>query len=161
MEPEGALHGDRAVFSAMERRRRAAFSKCYAGKPHYGLCGTDVSPYWPCWAPCTDGAIRLIRAAVYLAFGGLIYALGASTPVHKLLYTALPMLDKARNPVRGLFLVAFAVSWLAAFGTQAFLAGESRVRRAALPVILVLAGALVLVHSSGLLIEMYPILPSH
>jgi hypothetical protein len=102
-----------------------------------------------------------VRAAVYLAFGGLIYALGASTPVHKLLYTALPMLDKARNPVRGLFLVAFAVSWLAAFGTQAFLAGESRVRRAALPVILVLAGALVLVHSSGLLIEMYPMLPSH
>lgn len=61
-----------------------------------------------------------VRTASYIGLGGLVYALGASTPIHKLLYLALPMLDKARNPVRGLSLVTLAVSLLAAFGFEVF-----------------------------------------
>ena len=102
-----------------------------------------------------------VRTASYLGLGGLAYALGASTPIHRVLYTLLPMLDKARLPVRGLFLVTFAVSLLAAFGAQAFLTEGTRRRRLALAVLVGVAAVFVLARASGLLSEMDPAAPSH
>jgi hypothetical protein len=67
-----------------------------------------------------------LTATVGLA--GLVYSLGVHTPVHHLLYQLLPMLDKARNPFRGMFLVTFAMSVLAAFGANRLLAHLPRFR---------------------------------
>ena len=74
---------------------------------------------------------RSVRIASYLGLGAALYAMGATTPVHKFLYTVLPMLDMARHPVRGLFLVTFAVSLLAASGAEWLLSTPTaRSRRA-------------------------------
>jgi hypothetical protein len=59
-----------------------------------------------------------VRFAALLALGGMVYVLGANTPLHRLLYEALPMLDKARSPSRGAFLATFALTFLAAHGAD-------------------------------------------
>lgn len=66
----------------------------------------------------TDRAVRFAAAA---GIAGWVYVLGANTPLHRLLYEVLPGMDKARVPVRGLFLVNFAVCLMAGFGVEALL----------------------------------------
>jgi hypothetical protein len=58
---------------------------------------------------------RLRWAAAVAAFG-LLYALGAATPLHGLLYSLVPTLEKARVPARALHLVGFGLAILAAHG---------------------------------------------
>lgn len=65
---------------------------------------------------------RALRYILLLAIIGLLFALGANTPFHWLLYKSLPLLDKARTPVRCLYLVTFALSIAAAFGVHALIA---------------------------------------
>ncbi|MGO4883126.1 MAG: hypothetical protein ACLP59_20225 [Bryobacteraceae bacterium] len=104
---------------------------------------------------------RSVRIASYLGLGAALYAMGATTPVHKFLYTVLPMLDMARHPVRGLFLVTFAVSLLAASGAEWLLSTPTaRSRRLALGVIALVGALLVLVRHFALVPEMYPAIPS-
>jgi hypothetical protein len=61
----------------------------------------------------TESHVRKLAA---IGIFGLLYALGDHTPFHRALYELLPMLDKARAPERGLYLVGFTVSALAAVG---------------------------------------------
>jgi hypothetical protein len=68
---------------------------------------------WGAWTTWHHAATRGFALAAGLS---LLYALGANTPRHRLLYDLLPALDKARTPVRGLFIFAFAISGLAAIG---------------------------------------------
>jgi hypothetical protein len=58
--------------------------------------------------------VRLGILGVY----ALLYPLGAHTPFHRILYETLPMMDKARSPDRGLYLIGFVLSALAAFGSD-------------------------------------------
>jgi hypothetical protein len=67
------------------------------------------------WCCRRNRAAQMLAA---LAGCALLYALGSHTPFHRVLYEALPMLDKARAPMRGLFLAGFAVSGLAAVGAD-------------------------------------------
>jgi hypothetical protein len=104
-----------------------------------------------------DSAFRI---AVFAGAGGLVYALGAFTPIHRILYTLLPMLDKARNPIRGLYLVCFALSFMAAFGADSFLSERGRARRAAVAIVAGVTVVFLAIRLSGLGTEMYPALPS-
>ena len=61
---------------------------------------------------------RRVRMLGFLALGSLLYALGAHTPIHRLVYEFLPLADKARSPGRGIFLAGFALSALAAVGAD-------------------------------------------
>lgn len=56
------------------------------------------------------------RWAMAAAAFGLLYALGAGTPVHGLLYALVPALEKARVPARALHLAGFGLAILAAYG---------------------------------------------
>lgn len=101
------------------------------------------------------------RIVAFAGAGGLVYALGAFTPIHRILYTVLPMLDKARNPVRGLFLVCFALSFMAAFGADWLLSGRQRSWRPALAIVAGVTAIFLAISFLGLQAEMYPALPSH
>ncbi len=62
-----------------------------------------------------------LRYIAILTVVGLLLALGGNTPFHWLFYKVLPMLDKARTPVRCLYLATFALSIAAAFGAHALI----------------------------------------
>lgn len=68
---------------------------------------------------------RAVRWMTALAVVGLIYALGALTPLHGLLFSFAPMLNKARIPVRAIHLANFALAVLAAYGLDCLLARGS------------------------------------
>lgn len=79
-----------------------------------------------------------------LALFGLLYALGPLTPVHRLLYAAVPMLDKARAPVRALYLCNLGMAVLAAFGLDQLAAGRASHWERRLAWLLATLGGLVL-----------------
>jgi len=89
------------------------------------------------------------RIAALLGLGGLAYALGGHTPMHRLLYEFAPMIEKARNPVRGLFLVSLALNLLAAFGANELLTARPHRRRAAAVLVLAVIAIFALVHCLG------------
>ena len=76
-----------------------------------------------------------MRYVAWIGAGALVYSLGGNTPVHRVAYAVLPMMDKARTPVRGMFLVGLALAVLAACGADALF--ERRIsRRVAVPVLI-------------------------
>jgi hypothetical protein len=81
-----------------------------------------------CWS---DPRVRWLAV---LAAAAAVYALGALTPFHGVVYALVPLFNKARIPVRGLHLFHFSVAMLAAFGIDALLNRRESVwvRRSAL-----------------------------
>jgi hypothetical protein len=67
---------------------------------------------------------RRARILAVLAALGALYALGAFTPLHGILYAFSPQLAKARIPSRALHLCGFALAPLAALGAHALLTRE-------------------------------------
>ncbi len=74
---------------------------------------------------------------------GLLFALGAATPLHRLAYAVVPMIGRFRAPAMMLGPVTFAVAMLAGFGWQA-IADSREGGELPWPRILVGAGVLVL-----------------
>jgi hypothetical protein len=70
-----------------------------------------------------------IRWMTALAAAALVFSAGAATPVHGLLYSWVPLLGKARIPVRAIHLLNFAVVVLAAYGFDTALARRERLWR--------------------------------
>jgi len=106
---------------------------------------------------------RQNRPVLYVALlgaGGLVYSLGGNTPLHWLGYAVLPMMDKARTPVRGMFLVGLALAVLAACGADALLNHRFSLRVTA-PVVVAAAAFFAVLHWSAWLQPMYPAVPSH
>jgi hypothetical protein len=103
---------------------------------------------------------RPVRYVALLGAGGLVYSLGGNTPLHHLAYTLLPMLDKARTPVRGMFLVDLALAVLAACGVDVLLERRFSLRFAA-PLLMVIAALFSVLHWSTWLVPMYPSVPTH
>lgn len=73
---------------------------------------------------------RLLTA---VAAGALVFSLAQHTPFHGLLYSVVPLVDKARSPSMAIMVFGFAMALLAAFGLDAVLrdARHDWVRRAA------------------------------
>lgn len=61
---------------------------------------------------------RRVRWAFALFLFSIIYALGALTPFHGVLYALLPGFDKARIPSRAIALASLGLATLAAFGLE-------------------------------------------
>jgi hypothetical protein len=57
-----------------------------------------------------------VRWIAILFLIALAYALGANFPFHGILYSIMPMLGKARTPIRAIFFCTMALALLAAFG---------------------------------------------
>lgn len=60
----------------------------------------------------------VVRIALALGGGALLFALGANTPFHRLVYDYLPLMEKARHPIRAIAILGFSVSVLAAYGSH-------------------------------------------
>lgn len=74
------------------------------------------------YALATRWRFPVVRWMAALAAVAVVFALGASTPLHGLLYSFAPLLGKARIPVRSIHLYNFALVTLAAYGVDAVLA---------------------------------------
>lgn len=103
---------------------------------------------------------RPFRYVALLGAGGLVHSLGANTPLHRLAYAVLPMLDKARTPVRGMFLAGLALAVLAACGADVLLERRCSLRFAA-PALIVVGALFATLHWAGWLVPMYPWTPTH
>lgn len=57
-----------------------------------------------------------VRVALGCAVGGFLFALGGDTPVHGVLYSLLPVLEKARNPAMAIVVYGVGMAALAAAG---------------------------------------------
>jgi hypothetical protein len=103
---------------------------------------------------------RPVRYVALLGAAGLLYSLGGNTPLHRLAYAVLPMLDKARTPVRGMFLVGLALAVLAACGADVLLERRLSLRFAA-PLLIAVGALFAALHWTGWLTPMYPAVPTH
>ena len=95
----------------------------------------------------------------FLTLGSIIYALGANTPLHRLAYAFLPLMEKARSPGRGIFLAGFALSALAAVGADLVIRGL--IPRKAILIPAAAALAMLVVYWSGRVPEMEFPIQSH
>ena len=99
---------------------------------------------------------RRVRMLGFLALGSVLYALGANTPLHWLVYKFLPLVEKARSPGRGIFLAGFALSALAAVGADLIIRGLVPRRAILIPAVAVVA--MLVMYWSGRVPEMeFPI----
>jgi len=99
---------------------------------------------------------RRVRMLGFLALGSLLYALGAHTPLHRLIYEFFPLADKARSPGRGIFLAGFALSALAASGADLVI--RSLIPRRGIWIPTAVAAMVLVVYWSGRMPEMeFPI----
>ncbi|MGA2181531.1 MAG: YfhO family protein [Bryobacteraceae bacterium] len=103
---------------------------------------------------------RPLRYVALLGAGGLLYSLGANTPLHRLAYAVLPMVDKARTPVRGMFLVGLALAVLAACGADVLLERRFSLRFA-VPLVIVVGALFAVLRWTAWLTPMYPTVPTH
>lgn len=106
------------------------------------IFGRGASHFWAPWARVEAGyvgAVTLLLAGLapfrrgrlplfllLLAGFGLLVALGANTPVHRLLYTLVPGFAQLRVPARFILLTDFALAVLAGLGLHHLAAGNGR-----------------------------------
>ena len=84
-----------------------------------------------CWR------LRTTKALVFLALGGLFYSMAGYSVFHGLIYSLLPLADKARNASYAMILFHLPVAALAGLGLEHWLQNDDatwprRLRRAAL-----------------------------
>ena len=60
-----------------------------------------------------------VRLFAAVALGGLLLALGADSPVHRIAYLLIPMVEKARYPAMAVVISQVGIAVLAAFGLEA------------------------------------------
>ncbi len=61
------------------------------------------------------------RVAAFLAIGGVLFALGSSDILHGILYSLVPMVEKARSPTMATVVADIGFAMLAAFGLERLL----------------------------------------
>ena len=112
-----------------------ADSSPFLGMIAVTLAAFGAAAYW------SHAPVRWLTLAGAAA---TVYALGAATPFHGMLYAVAPLLGKARLPVRAVHLTGFAIAMLAAYGGDAIFEAVPWIRRAAL-IVASIAGAFALV----------------
>jgi hypothetical protein len=123
----------------------------------FGLVMTEFSPFpdtslYVGWIAAALAAAGVAagwgqlagRWAVAMAALTLAYSLGAFTPLNGLFYALLPMINKARVPIRGVALFNLALALLACYGLEAILRNALARRTRYVWMFLAAAGALVL-----------------
>jgi len=74
---------------------------------------------------------RRVRLLAVVALGALLLALGVDTPLHRIAYTLIPMVDKARYPAMTIVISQAAIAALAALGLDAAFRASARQMRSA------------------------------
>ncbi len=96
---------------------------------------------------------RVVRWTGALAGASLVYAMGEFTPLHGVLANIVPMLDKARLPVRAIHLTNFSLALLAAYGVDRLLRGHATRWSLRITKALAVAGAAILAGVLGWQVE--------
>jgi hypothetical protein len=124
MPPEELLNGLWPAFSGMLESYwgRNAF------KLHSEYVGVVVLLLASC-APALRQKRRWSWFFAFLAAYGILFALGGYTPFYRIPYVLLPGIKLTRAPSTIFFLTSFSIAALAAFGTQALLAGEAGLKK--------------------------------
>lgn len=86
-----------------------------------------------------------VRWLVYLGLGGIVFALGAHSAVHGVLYALLPAIEKARVPAVAMVLANAAIAALAGFGIDALVRTKDPQKRLALWLVAGAAAAMIFV----------------
>jgi hypothetical protein len=90
---------------------------------------------------------RTVRLFGVVALGGLLLALGKDTPVHRLAYDWIPLVEKARYPAMAVVLCQAGIAVLAALGLEAWFRAKHRaVALCLLPVFAACVGAVYYRH---------------
>ncbi len=76
---------------------------------------------------CSAWRQPLVRWFAALAAAATLYALGDFTPIHGILYGLVPMLNKARVPLRAVHLLNFALAVIASYGVDRLLDTRDRI----------------------------------
>ncbi len=79
----------------------------YVGLIILSLAILGIAVWW------SDGRVRILAV---LAMAGLLFSLGYQNVLHGVLYSALPLVEKARTPAMAAFLFNFGAAILAAYG---------------------------------------------
>jgi hypothetical protein len=148
----------------------ARYSLPWSGLAEFFAPGGAPEDHWTAFAGITVIVLaivalvyrwsdRRVRMLGFLTLGSVLYALGANTPLHRLVYEFLPLAEKARSPGRGIFLAGFALSALAAVGADLVIRGLISRRAIVIPAIAALA--MVGVYWSGRVPEMEFPIQSH
>ena len=88
-----------------------------------------------------------VRLFAMVALGGLLLALGSATPVHRIVYELIPMVEKARYPAFAVVICQAGLAVLAALGLEAWRqGGRSRTVLCCLPCFAVAAAAAYQTH---------------
>lgn len=88
----------------------------FAGVLAIALAGLALTCWWK---------IREVRILFAVGVGGLFLALAKNDVFHGMLYSILPLFDKARSPGTAIYLFHFATAVLLAFGLDAMLLPEN------------------------------------
>jgi hypothetical protein len=114
--------------------------------PYVGIAATALALL----AICLAWKQSEVRYLSLVALGGIVYALGSNSLLHGVLYSMVPMAEKARNPSMAIVIFAAGFAPLVAFGADRLAAPESFpwMRRAAFT----LAGFGAIVAIAGLVI---------
>jgi hypothetical protein len=99
----------------------------YTGVIALVLAGLGLARFWK---------LREIRLLCGLGVAGLLIALANNDVFHGVLYSVVPMVEKAREPAYALYFFHFAIAGLAAFGLDAAMEHRASLRH----VVRVLAG---------------------
>jgi hypothetical protein len=70
---------------------------------------------------------REVHLFAAVALGGLLLALGKDTPVHRLAYNFIPLVDKARYPAMAIAICQAGIAALAALGLEAWRSTSSKI----------------------------------
>jgi hypothetical protein len=91
-----------------------------------------------------DLRVRILAA---LGLGAILFSMGANSVMHGILYSLVPMVEKARVPAQGMLLFQISACALVSFGFDAI---EMLSRRAATLIVTVLFAAAALIFAGGL-----------
>ncbi|MCS7026530.1 MAG: hypothetical protein NZV14_17160 [Bryobacteraceae bacterium] len=119
---------------------RFADASCYVG---WAFAGFAFFGAVTCWGE------RVVRWALVLAAGSLLYSLGSFAPWNGILYAVVPFFDKARIPARGMALYGLALSLLAAYGFRQALAEPASPWLRKLQVFFAVTGGLILAATAA------------
>lgn len=94
----------------------------YTGITALTLAGLALAYFW---------RVREVRFLCGLGAAGLLIAFANNDVFHGILYSVVPMVEKAREPVDALYFFHFAIAALAAFGLDAAMQRRASLRRIA------------------------------
>ncbi len=90
----------------------------YLGLIPFGLAMAGVALRWKEW---------VVRRMTLLGALAIVYSMGVHSPLNGIFYALVPVVDKARIPMRAIAIADFAVIVLAVYGLEAVLANHALV----------------------------------